>query len=143
MCLITKQKKWLKAEEDIVCYKLLQKGDYHIWGTKCLFRTPYRKYYLSDSIISGKCCLRAFSILPDFHRSGWKSFKEINGGAIHAYIDKEAAKAHMPNFCNALFECIIPKGTKYAIGTDSDICAKKIKFVKPIIEQLYPITICV
>lgn len=139
MCLITKQKKWLKAEEDIVCYKLLQKGDYHIWGTKYIFRTPYRKYYLSDSIISGKCCFRAFSILPDFHHSDWETFREINSGAIHAYIDKEAAKVHMPGFCDTLFECIIPKGTKYAIGINNDICAKKIKFVKPIIERLYPL----
>ena len=140
MCLITKQKKWLKAEEDIVCYKLLQKGNYDICGKiKCLFRTPYRKYYLSDSIISGKCCLRAFSILPDFHRSDWETFREINRGAIHAYIDEETAKEHMPGFCNTLFECIIPKGTKYAIGINDDICAKKIKFVKPIREQLYPL----
>jgi hypothetical protein len=139
MCLITDQKKWLKAEEDIVCYKLLQKGNYDLCGRKCFFRTPYRWYYLSDSIISGKCCLRAFSILPDFHSSPWKSFREINRGAIHAFIDKDAAKAHMSYYCNTLFECIIPKGTKYAIGTDSDICAKKIKFVKPIIELLYPL----
>ncbi len=54
-------------------------------------------------------------------------FYAIDGGMIHSYLTREAAKS----ICwrsdrRKVFEAIIPKGTKYYMGMNSDICSKEL-----------------
>lgn len=126
MCLVTKQSNWLIAEKDIKCYKML---DTNIGGD---FVTPYERTWVDDSIIRGE---RLFTAEKTSHYEtffpSYDGTCVIDDGAIHCY------RNWLHGFTNAfgsfhLFKCIIPKGTRYAIGEGGDICAQAIKFVKQI-----------
>lgn len=136
MCLITKNKSPLIAEDDIVCYKLLVK-------TGNDYRTPYKLMYLDNKIVYGKKNLVAegsedIEHLP-LHGSCIPDRYKITGGFIHCYTDHETAIYRADFFDNnecvvyvTVFECIIPKGTAYYKGNNCDICAKEIKLIKKV-----------
>ena len=126
MCLVTKQSDWLIAEKDIKCYKML---DTNMGGD---FVTPYERTLVDDSIIRGERLFtaRKASLYETFFPR-YNGTYDIDEGAIHCY------RNWLRGFINALgsyhlFKCVIPKGTRYAIGEDGEICAQAIKFVKQI-----------
>jgi len=134
MCLYSKTDKAKRAIENIVCYKIVIKID----GDKC-YKTPYFHAVINDNIINGK---------EDFKASGKKNIKEnsldfcVEGGFVHTFDNLEKAfiiksflkKYHAAFGCSALeysiFRCIIPKGTFYFEGYDSDYASRKIRFVE-------------
>jgi hypothetical protein len=134
MCLTTVQTRWLRAKEDIVCYKLLDRDRFYnpIYAAYVKgiteYRTPFRGIPIKDKVIEGKKCFRA---------KGCAAFGSgvITEGAIHACATEEKAWDYYKygSMGNSIFKCIIPKGTRYAVGIDGDICAKKIKFIEKII----------
>lgn len=138
MCLTTVQTRWLRAKEDIVCYKLLDRDKFYnpIYALYVKgiteYQTPFRGTPINNEVLEGKKYFRA---------KGWSTFEpglggyHITEGAIHACATEEKAWDYYKygSMGNSIFKCIIPKGTRYAVGIDDDICAKKIKFIKRII----------
>lgn len=131
MCLTTKQSNWLIAEQDIECYKMLEKW-YDTWGNP-YYRTPYREWLVRGDIINGKEDFVANGVphfSPMYIGSG-HYYYQIEEGAIHAYQELSKARSEAGLWC-MVFKCVIPKGTKYAVGLYGDICAEKMKFVQKI-----------
>ena len=130
MCLTTKQTRWRIAKEDIICYKLLN-GE-RVSLSEIEYTTPFTFTPVPKNVIEGKKCLRA---------KGWSQWEEvydcfqITNGAIHACASEHEAWNYYKygTMGTHIFKCIIPKGTRYAVGLFDDICAKKIKFIKRII----------
>lgn len=117
MCLTTKTKKVSIAEDNIVCYKvvmLCSDGE---------FSTPFQKAVISKAIISGKS---PFFASGDKEITYWPIVDEytVGQGYIHTYENLVSAV----RFCKSevmwenidvsycIFECMIPKGTKYYDG---------------------------
>jgi hypothetical protein len=125
MCLITDRTKWMVADDDIVCYKVLRlnrKNNY--------FYTPFRNTLVSNAIVEGKREFVADGI-AEFMPRGLSGFA-IGMGAIHVYTSEHEAKKHIgPD--ETIRKCIIPKGTEFVHGHDDFLsdcfAAKKIKFV--------------
>ena len=127
MCLETKQNTWLRAETDIKCYKKV----FYKYSTNEYY-TPFQSVRIPKKVINGKRCFRAMGFAKFVKTIQRETLYSVQGGAIHAYSSEERGRAEVYFYNDALFECIIPKGTKYAVGNDNDICAKKIKFIKRI-----------
>jgi hypothetical protein len=126
------------ANEDIVCYKLMSYAQVQ-------WRTPFQSFPVALDIVQGK---------KDFCADdGWKGFPKdvvptlysklfyVGGGYIHTYASEISAKAEKEHYQTnhihlSVFECIIPKGTKYLEGRDSDFergyASERIRFVKKI-----------
>ena len=144
MCLyITKDAKLKIATKDIVCYKVLKRyttflGQQHIM-------TPYTQLPLTDVQLNGKDDFYAFGedkIEPCKVVSGF----EISNGFVHTCADMQSALAlyHLLSLGNAygidlvIYECVIPKGTRYydgrwALSPHKDSYASKsIRFVKEV-----------
>lgn len=112
----------LIAEEDIVCYKQIFT---YIDGT---YMTPYTNTIIPTKCITNKVPFKA-KIIDKFeffcnHILGASLF--VDDGFIHVY------KYPRYKFGLTTFECIIPKGTKYFIGTDGDLAAKEIIFLEKV-----------
>jgi hypothetical protein len=131
MCLITDRGKWMVADDDIVCYKVLRlnRKNNH-------FYTPFRNTLVSDAIVEGKREFVADGIaefMPHAHDNlGIPVGYSVGVGAIHTYANREVAKSHIgPN--ETVRKCVIPKGTEFVYGHDNfryeGFAAKKIKFV--------------
>ena len=137
MCLFTKSKYPLIAEEDIVCYKTVRfdwdRGSGH-------FMTPFQHTPIPDDVITGKCAFKASRTKSEvLLEKGYGHFScsglVVDYGYIHTWKDeKTARKVHT----GPIFKCIIPKGTIYYdgyfngwIGYES-MCAEEIKFVERI-----------
>lgn len=130
MCLYSKQQKWFVANSDIKCYKVLE-FEKKFLGIK-KYKTPYRGMKVSRKIISGKKDLIAEGKpVLDSIMLGNNMVSVVEGGAIHAYVNYKQAHLHSL-FSTEIFECVIPTGTKFMVGLDSDgdICAEKIRFIK-------------
>ena len=144
MCLRSKIDKPLIAEEDIVCYKILERVPRWFFGFKWL--TPWRFMHIPNAVLSGKRLLNARGKRVVLESLG---FWLIENGYIHVYgadkyneteleiLSKEAsdgfnykgkAGAHM-------FKCVIPKGTEYYDGWNChshQYAARSIKFVEQV-----------
>lgn len=132
MCLTTKQSNWLIADKDIECYKMLEKCHDYLCGT--YYRTPYRERIVRDEIINGKQDFVAKGV-PHFspmYMVCGHDYYRIEEGAIHAYQELSKARSEAAGLWCMVFKCVIPKGTKYAVGLCGDICAEKMKFVQKI-----------
>lgn len=114
----------IEAQTDIVCYKVLLKGSKGI----C---TPFMKVPIKlkrISIFKRRKVFKSntFDDKPD-------GLDQINCGIHVAIIYDRALR-----ICNALTMChnydsiiipvIIPKGTRYWVGTNDDMCAEYISF---------------
>ena len=135
MCLYSKTNKSLVAAEDITCYKLLWKlrnsqSQNHY--------TAYVDSYVNENIIKGDEDLVASGIEHILHFK-IRDCYEITNGFIHTFKSKEdaidLAKGYycesIENVDYEVYECIIPKGTRYYESVnDYDFCSKKIRFVK-------------
>ena len=134
MCLYTKQICPLRARKDIVCYK-----KFHVWNIS--LQTYYRLYIIAKPTenhptlmddTDAPLCIQKYE---SFIRRGVKY--QICRGMIHAYKTKpvfHSSEFGYPSM--GLYKCIIPKGTLYYVGTDNDICAKKML----VIEEVNPNT---
>lgn len=137
MCLWIKNKKMLVAEEDIVCYKTLRKlsdGYY----------TAYVGTLVPENVINGSDLFKAEGLLKlekNEHYKNRTHYKyNTEGGLIHSYACKEdpfETNEHY-NFDDTIFECVIPKGTKYYVGLfdggSKSYASECIRFVKKIWE---------
>ena len=141
MCLITIQKKPIIAEEDITVYKvLIEKVDDN---GSTFYVSPFgkKKYkYGTNTPYRGKNWTEEKSVYLD-----WGINKNIiERGWLHAFIDdftaylgkddmrenKSLADKFLPSDRLVTVEMTIPKGAKYFIGFEKDICADKLYWNK-------------
>ena len=142
MCLYVKEnKKPFIANEDIVCYKVVYKnaGQY---------RSPYRcTLYKLNTTMNDSVRITKQKATYTFNG---KSIWSISAGGFHVYSTLNEAKTHINkeyeiskakgitelyNF--VILKCIIPKDTKYYIGTFSGMksyCSKSLKIIEEVNE---------
>ena len=108
MCLTSKWRFPRKAKKDIICFKVLRQSSFGRWITPC----RWTFVTLDDYLIADEC--KTFSILNPYDKGA---------GYIHAYFDEKYIYCNRPQ--ERVFIAIIPKGTKYHISEDGEICAKK------------------
>lgn len=114
----------LIAEEDIVCYKQVCRFRNDILTP--YYTTPYINTIIPMECIENKIPFKA-EIVEKFrffccHVLGTSGI--VNDGFIHVYTYPRQ------NWGNITFKCVIPKGTKYFIGLQHDLAAKKIIFLE-------------
>ena len=115
-----------KAENDIVCYKLLVKENNN-------YMTPYQYVNVPKLAIWGLMKFKAEGKFTIYAHT-------VTDGAIHTYSELLMPDDILGKFVNRMkyemWECIIPKGTKYTEGTSSDMhigyASKSIKFTRRI-----------
>jgi hypothetical protein len=138
MCLFTKAKHPLIAQEDIVCYKIVHL-DWHRGGGH--FITPFQHTPIPDDVMSGECPFKATGKKSALRvENGYGSFSGnglvIDSGYIHAWVDENVSLTLSDRA--AVYKCIIPAGTKYYKGwfngwaAYDSICAEEIKFIERI-----------
>ena len=142
MCLRASSNKIQKAEQDIVCYKILVKEEM----MDAQYRTPYMNFPVHNGYISGKLDFGAHKPTKLEEPSvimGRKHHKyRVAEGFIHTYANIKSAKKqalYISNFTTnncEVFECIIPKGVEYYEGIDCTLsksyASSKIRFVNKI-----------
>lgn len=126
MASISYTNKPLIAQEDIVCYKMLVKKKYFIFS---IYRTP------TTNTIIFPFLLRLFNIpfkargKEEIRNTFWGSKYVIEKGFIHTQSNINKPKINYSNNIK-IFECVIPKGTKYFACMRGIYASKKIKFIK-------------
>lgn len=125
MCLFTKQKEPLIAQEDIKCFKILREESGQ-------WITPYRDYPIKFNIELTSEDNEKDTLLKVF------GFYQVDKGYFHSCNSKESAIKYMQDIkitytrrkykCPPLtaFKAIIPKGSKYYIGAGEDLCSNKL-----------------
>ena len=131
MCLISKYKKAFIADEDIYCYKILS------MNSRGEYRTHYLKQPVNDSIINGNETFKAIGdeeIVKQQYKSIFSYRYHIGKGFIHTYDRKRAIvqRCNWHSLYNKIFECVIPKGTKYYMGENDDYASKEIRFIREV-----------
>ena len=145
MCLITTQKKPRKAAKDIVCYKRLKlrpagvitkpkvifaKDGNEIFSLEGATKYTLHAAYQDTRYIPGRIYK---SVFRDREILSLLDKKRINKG-FHAYTDTSQVVKRRER--GSIFECIIPKGTRYFLGSNNGesagICAESIIVVKPV-----------
>lgn len=119
---------------DIPCVKLLaidSDGKYY---------TPFYKRRVSQMVLRGLSCLRAKGKKGIFVSHLKYCTKTIKGGYIHVYASQadahEQAWFGMPRY--VLYDCVIPKGTRYWKSYDGcEYAARKIRFIQEIKDVCY------
>jgi len=151
MCLFVNNLNFKTAEEDIVCYKVLEEINYKIitpyMGEEVCFNTIiipkdkiFTKYFLKGFFLKLLIILKRYyfyhsRLLTNWYKVFHISYSKlthkfiIEEGVIHLYTDKK--------FCcceySSSFMCkaIIPKGTKYIVSSDgTEIGALKVIYKK-------------
>lgn len=129
MCLF-KDKKFhpfnrpLVAEEDIICYKLLETVHftdryvtpctYSMVPTDCLNKkVPFKAEIINKAQFIWRHVLGFSDVVTD--------------GFIHSLVNDPS-----PCVMYTTFKCIIPKGTKYFVGGHGDYASEQIIFVEPL-----------
>ena len=144
MCLITEQLKPKIASKDITCYKIL------LLTSDNFYISPYRHFTFFENQVNPKKVFKAkkswctINIHGDdlelFNDNGIDAFT-LNSGFFHMYKDYDSAvkaiKWLVPREKEsyAIFECVIPKGSRYYEGFTSiyrlpSIASDKLKFIK-------------
>ena len=155
MCLVTKQSKSKIASKDITCYKVLLKLENEISNT-VFYVSPVRHFtYFSNRIdLNNKVfkaekayCLENYpgDDLKQTYIDNEPVSYELNSGFFHMYKDYDSAVKAVKNASiesYVLFECVIPKGSRYYEGFTSfpsfpnnlslypSIASDKLKFIK-------------
>ena len=112
----------LIAEEDIVCYKQLDTSRFTDgYITPCTY-SEVPKECLKKKIPFKAEILNKFMFIWR-HVLGFSNV--VTDGFIHSH-----AHAPLNSFLYYTFQCIIPKGTKYFIGSHDDYASEQIIFVK-------------
>lgn len=114
MCLYTKETKLKTANENIICYKILLN-----YPSSTIFYTPYLYKAIMWTDIWLQKPIKAHGQVRKrkLHKDAPSSF---NNGLIHTYQTITDAQASWLRLREQykLFQCIIPKGTKYIDGHD-------------------------
>lgn len=118
----------LMAKEDIVCYKVLR-----INYITNVFVTLYTYSIVPKEYLKNKVSFKA-EILNKFrficrHVLGLSNI--VTDGFIHTYLSEPPY--YGLRFCECVFKCIIPKGTKYFIGEHGDYASEQIIFVEQLV----------
>lgn len=133
MCFYSTTKRFKIAERDITCYKMLSIPESYLFGVNEDLKTPCTNTAVSKDIWTGKSpFLASGTFKAKIETHYYKPFYVITSGVIHTFKYSFEAKKHFGKE-SVLFECIIPKGTKYIEGDDgynSCYVSEKIKFVK-------------
>ena len=134
MCFYSQTKRFKVADRDITCYKMLSIPESYFVGVNEALKTPYANTVVSKDIWSGKLPFTACGkFQAEKIESGiCKGFYTITSGVIHTFKYSFQAKKCLGED-SVLFECVIPKGTRYIEGDDgysSCYASEKIKFVK-------------
>lgn len=137
MCCFSRTKRFKIADRNITCYKKLSIPENYFIGINEVLRTPCTNTPVTKDIWSGKTPFLACGYFqPEKIESGVdKGFYIITSGVIHTFKYSFQAKKCLGED-SVIFECIIPKGTRYIEGDDgynSCYASEKIKFVKKII----------
>ena len=131
MCLRTFQSKQQTAEQGKTAYKIVVKRDGQ-------FFTPYVDEPIPMEAINGQKAFKAKGKTLKL-RDGLGY--AIEGGNIHTYATASEAFFIAESFTRQygtpfVFECVIPKGTKYyygfGYGRTHEYASKQIRFVKPL-----------
>ena len=153
MCLITKQSKSKIASEDITCYKVLLKLENEINDT-VFYISPVRyfTYFSNRTDLDNKVfkAEKAYWLenypgddLKQTYIDNEPVSYELNSGFFHMYKDYDSAvkavKILVPREKEsyAVFECVIPKVSRYYEGVTSiyllpSIASDRLKIVKQI-----------
>lgn len=154
MCLSVLNQKEKIAKEDIICYKVLNRviddnGNLHL-------TTPFCNKPITDDILKGKPFrpdrrtkyqIEYDNLYPDRCGAGWIHVIDDKKIAVRVLRNERAIFESLTKFFKSikekfknkkeilLYECIIPKGTKYISGYNSwgsGYAAKKIIFKREI-----------
>ena len=146
MCLVTEQLKPKIASKDITCYKIL------LLTSDNFYISPYRHFTFFENQVNPKKVFKAkkswwtINIHGDdlelFNDNGIDAFT-LNSGFFHMYKDYDSAVKAIKNSVtgeresSVIFECVIPKGSRYYEGFTStyllpSIASDKLKIVKQI-----------
>jgi len=140
MCLTTKTSVCSVSEKEIKCYKvlLLDNG---------MYVTPYQRIFVPKLVREGNIPFfadGAINIRLDYCEETLSDSYLIGKGFIHTYkylgsaFDfKKNLEIMHPDYVCGIFECEIPKGTKYYEGQDDyfemSFASEKIMFKKQIV----------
>ena len=154
MCLITKQSQSKIASKDITCYKVLLKLENEINNT-VFYVSPVRHFtYFSNRTDLNNKVFKAEKaywlenspgddLEPTYIDDNGVDTYELNSGFFHMYKDYDSAVKAIKNSVtgeresSVIFECVIPKGSRYYEGFTSiyllpSIASDKLKIVKQI-----------
>ena len=143
LCRDLKTDKLKQATEDIVCYKCVQVPyekwfKIKTWVLRKLKRiTHYQTYFTDDEVIIGRAFI-AKPILSQYDLDRVNLYEDcLEGGFIHSFVNKKDAREFArTRYYIDVVECIIPKGTYYFEGINSDdtegYASTQIKYVKVI-----------
>lgn len=124
MCLLTDWKKPKIADQDILCYKVVERTkDFDVFISEIKkFRYKIGKTYKQHfwNLVVKK---KGYNYL--------EPITTIHGGMFHAYRQIQPIPAICSEYA-ACLECVIPKGTKYYFGAGNECCARAIKIVREI-----------
>lgn len=129
-------KRFTIAKNDITCYKVLSIPQSYVIGTNETYVTPFTDTPITKDIWTGKNCFIAegkFEAIK-LTECPLDGLYKIEKGVIHTYCYSFTAKKIACEE-SVIFECIIPKGTRYIKGGDgwnSCYVSEKIKFLKKI-----------
>lgn len=130
MCLTirNKYKGVLVAKKDITVYKLVRVIPTHA-GFR--FTAPYRhiNYNIRKGVSTRTFGFRTYDddVVRFIKHIPYGVYSVDDG--IHAYTSKRAALNRLYTG-RMIVKCIIPKGTRYILGHDSEIVSLKLRFVK-------------
>lgn len=124
MCLNSKTDKPCIAEEDITCYKVLDRCD----GFFCKCKTPFRGVRVRNAVLTGRRLMKARG-KREISNNIFNLY-QVNGGYIHTYKDFPFSYHDIGCF---LFECVIPKGEAYFESYDGrEYASRSIRFVSQV-----------
>ena len=148
MCLVTKQSKSKIASKDITCYKVLLKLENEISNT-VFYVSPVRHFtYFSNRIDLDNKVFKAEKTywlenspdddLKQTYIDNEPVSYELNSGFFHMYKDYDSAVKAVKNApleSYVIFECVIPKDSRYYEGVTSiyllpSIASDRLKIVK-------------
>ena len=154
MCLITEQSQSKIASEDITCYKVLLKLENEIndivFNDTVFYVSPVMHFtYFSNRTDLNNKVFKAekphwLENSPDDDLEpsciDYNTYK-LNSGFFHMYKDYDSAVKAIKNSVtgeresSVIFECVIPKGSRYYEGFTStyllpSIASDKLKFIK-------------
>lgn len=133
MCLITDQQEVLIAQEDITVYKCLREINDNLWAPYNDFRYDLNKLY--ETIIRESdewCGFDSFdnrmiqNKYPDFEPAEEHKKLKSFGSGFHSALSKGRLLESWMTNDEYIFECTIPKGSKYYIGISDLVVSNQI-----------------
>ena len=141
MCLVTKQSESKIASKDITCYKVL------LLTSDNFYISPHKFFTFFENQVNPKKVFKAKKsrwlenvpgddLVPDYMDA---DTYELCSGFFHMYQDYDSAVKAIRGEKESyvIFECVIPKGSRYYEGITSmyllpSIASDRLKFVKQI-----------